>query len=139
MSISHAIILSQDLEIISLFQSLGNEMRIKVVSKPNLANFLLGLQENDYQIAIFDCIHMDSENLKWIKVVRKVRPKIPLIILSDEVDQKTGGKVYEEGIFYRCVRPVDKNMLRDILDAALTFYQSEINIKSGMNDVEGLN
>jgi DNA-binding NtrC family response regulator len=119
MSISHVIILSHDQKIISMCKDLGAEVGMKVSSKSNLANFLLSLQENDYQVAMLDCNHMDSENLKWVKVVRRIRPKIPLIIFSDEVDQKTGGKIYDEGTFYLCIRPVNKRILHDILSAAL--------------------
>ena len=139
MSVSQAIILSQDIEIITLSERIADEMGMKIVSKPDLSNFLLELQDNDYQIAMFDCTHMDAENLKWVKVVRRIRPKIPLIILSDEVDQKTGGKIYEEGVFYRCTRPIDKNVLRNVLTAALKLYQSEMNIKFGRNDAETVN
>jgi DNA-binding NtrC family response regulator len=70
-------------------------------------------------MALFDCIHVNELTLNWVKVVRKVRPKLPLIIFSDEVNQKTGGKIYDEGTFYLCLRPVQKRVLHNVLSAAL--------------------
>ena len=46
MSVSHAIILSQDLEIITLSKCIADEMGMKIVIKPDLSNFLLELQDN---------------------------------------------------------------------------------------------
>jgi DNA-binding NtrC family response regulator len=122
MKTANSIIRSHDAEIISLCEDIGSEIGMKVKSKPDLANFLLDLQENEYQVAIFDCTNMDSNCLKWVRVVRRIRPKIPLVIISDKVDQRTGGKVYEEGTFYLCILPVHKELLRDVLCAAIASY-----------------
>jgi DNA-binding NtrC family response regulator len=119
MNISYALILSQDIEIIRLCDEVGNEIGLKMERIPELADFILALQEKDYVMALFDCIHVNELTLNWVKVVRKVRPKLPLIIFSDEVNQKTGGKIYDEGTFYLCLRPVQKRVLHNVLSAAL--------------------
>ena len=114
-----ALVLSKDLDIIQLCQQLGSDLGLKVISKPDLATFLLELQEHDYQVALFDCLHMDDASLKWVKIVRKTRPKIPLIIFSDEVNRKMGGKIYDTGSFYLCERPVQNEVFRSVLNAAI--------------------
>ena len=126
MKFSYAIILSQDLEIIRLCDEVGDEIGMKMERIPELADFLLALQEKDYEVALFDCMHMDDIKLSWVKVVRKIRPKIPLIIFSDEVNQKTGGKIYEEGTFHLCLRPVQRKVFRDVLSAAIALKHSTI-------------
>ena len=93
MKFSSAIILSLDMEIIKICDEVGEEIGMSVERRPNLSDFLLALQENEYDVALFDCVHMDDIKLNWVKVVRKIRPKLPLIIFSDEVNQKTGGKI----------------------------------------------
>jgi DNA-binding NtrC family response regulator len=120
----NAIVMSQDFDIISLCEDLGDELGVKMENKPDLANFLLALQEKDYQVALFDCTHMDATGLRWVKVIKKTRPKIPLIIFSDEVDQKMGGKIYHEGIFYLCVRPVRREVIKNAFSAAISFFHS---------------
>jgi DNA-binding NtrC family response regulator len=126
MNFSYAIILSQDIEIIRLCDEVGDEIGMKMEHMPELAGFLLALQEKDYEVALFDCIHMDDINLNWVKLVRKIRPKIPLIIFSDEVNQRTGGKIYEEGTFHLCLRPVQKKVFRQVLSAAKELKRSKI-------------
>lgn len=124
MKFSYAIILSQDPEISKLCDEVGEEIGMRMERISDLAGFLLALQEKDYQVALFDCIQMDDIKLSWVKVVRRIRPKIPLIIISDEVNQKTGGKIYEEGTFYLCLRPVQKKVLRKVLSAALALNRT---------------
>jgi DNA-binding NtrC family response regulator len=125
MKVPQAIIGSKDSEIISLCKEVAKEIGMKIVNKHDVAQFLLDLQENDYQVALFDCKNMDVDCLKWVKVIRRTRPKIPLIIISDEVDMKTGGKVYEEGTFYLYILPIEKEVLRNILSAAIASSKSK--------------
>ncbi len=123
MILSQSIILSNDPEIIKVCKELGDEIGVNVISQPDLANFLLGLQDKDLQVAMLDCTHLETQMLKWVKVVKRIRPKIPLIIFSKKVDKKTGGKLYDEGTFYLCLKPVKKNLLRDVITAALSVYR----------------
>jgi len=126
MKFSYAIILSQDIEIVRLCDEVGDEIGMKMEHIPELADFILALQEKDYEVALFDCIHVNDITMNWIKVVRKIRPKLPLIIFSDEVNRKTGGKIYDEGTFYLCLRPVQKKVLRKVLLAALSLSQTKV-------------
>lgn len=114
----NGIVLSQDSKTIALCEDVGNELGLKVTYKHSLANFLLSLQENDFNVAVFDCSDIDN-NIEWVKVIKKTRPKIPLIVLTRESDQKTGSKIYEEGSFYFCNRPIHEDILRSVLSAAI--------------------
>lgn len=123
----HAIVLTNDMDIITLCKSIGEEIGIEIVYKADLANFLLGIQENNYQVALFDCPNPNSECLKWIRIIRKIRPKIPLIIFSDHVDRTTGAKIYEAGSFYLFLKPVHKQVLRHVFFAAISYMGPEFN------------
>ena len=114
-----AILLTQDKEIISLFSSTASELQTKIVEKPDFASFILEMQENDYALAICDCSKGFSECLKWVKVIKKIRPKVPLIVISSEIDKTSGGKLYEERIYHLCEKPLDKDYLKEILSASL--------------------
>ena len=119
-----AILLTQDKEIISLFSSATSELQTKLVEKPDFASFILEMQENDYALAICDCSRSLSECLKWVKVIKKIRPKVPLIVISSEIDKTSGGKLYEEGIFHLCEKPINKNYLKEVLSATLSYKKS---------------
>lgn len=121
---SAIILLTSDDETISVCSECARELETNLVCKVDFPSILLELQENDYRIIICDC----SDNLQkcsnWIKVIKKIRPKIPLIVLTREIDKATGGKLYQEGILNLCEKPISKNYLKEVLSAILTLAKS---------------
>jgi DNA-binding NtrC family response regulator len=119
-AINSAIILSTDEETISVCSECTRELEMEFVRKKDFPSILLELQENDYKVILCDC----SDNLQkcsnWIKVIKKIRPKIPLIVFTREIDKPTGGKLYQEGILDLCEKPICKNYLKEVLSAILT-------------------
>ena len=120
MAINSAIILSTDEETISICSKCTSELEMDLVCKRDFPSILLELQENDYKVLLCDC----SDNLQkcsnWIKVIKKIRPKVPLIVFTREIDKSTGAKLYQEGIFDLCEKPLCKNYLKEVLSAILT-------------------
>jgi DNA-binding NtrC family response regulator len=130
MAISSAIILSTDEETISVCSECTSELEIELVCKKDFPSILLELQEKDYQIIMCDC----SDNLQkcsnWIKVIKKIRPKLPLIVFAQEIDRSTGGRLYQEGILDLCEKPICKNYLKEVLAAILTPSKSHNKINN---------
>ena len=118
----YGIVISHDSEIITLCENVGKEIGLKVIFRHDLANFILCLQENNFHVAVFDFNDLDNNKVKWVKVIKKIRPKIPLIVLTKESNKITGSKMYEEGLFYNCIKPIHKDLLRSVLSAAITSY-----------------
>ncbi len=113
------IIQSNDSETVALFQDLGSQLDICMTTITQMPNFLLELQEEDYQVASIDFIRFEPESLKWVKLIRRLRPKIPLIVLCDKIEMNTEARIYEEKIFYLGLRPLDKDILFTVLKSAL--------------------
>ena len=127
---THVIILNNDEDISQQCNELANKMNMDVVNKSDIASFLLALQENYYKAAIMFCDNTDLELLKWIKVIHKVRPKVPLILFSKKINKKYAGRIYEEGIFYLGIRPAHKKILCDILEASFKASNEKANYKN---------
>ena len=117
MAISSAIILSTDEETISICSDCTRELEMDLVCKGDFASILLELQENDYQVIFCDCSDNSQKCSNWIKVIKKIRPKVPLIVFTREINKSTGGKLYQEGIFNLCEKPLSKNYLKEVLSA----------------------
>ena len=116
-AISSAIILSTDEETISICSDCTRELEMDLVCKGDFASILLELQENDYQVIFCDCSDNSQKCSNWIKVIKKIRPKVPLIVFTREINKSTGGKLYQEGIFNLCEKPLSKNYLKEVLSA----------------------
>lgn len=86
--------------------------------KKKIEDLLLILQETDFRIIIFDLQLAGIETLKTIRLIRRMRPKIPLIVLTNKIDKTIGGKILNEGVFNIVLAP-NKNNLFEVLNAIL--------------------
>jgi DNA-binding NtrC family response regulator len=119
-AINSAIILSTDEETISVCSKCTRELEMALVLKKDFPCMILELQENDYKVILCDCSENFQKCSNWIKVIKKIRPKIPLIVFTEEIDKSTGAKLYQEGIFDLCEKPLSKDYLKEVLSAVLT-------------------
>ncbi|MFQ5639484.1 MAG: hypothetical protein ACE5IR_15980 [bacterium] len=113
------LIQSRDADTSSLCEDIGRQLAMVVTCKEDVADFLVELQEKDHHVVIFDVEQAGREKLKWVKLIRRLRPKLPLIIICDQIDQNTEAKMHEEKIFYLGLRPLDREVLCSIIKAAL--------------------
>ncbi|TFH00929.1 MAG: hypothetical protein E4H13_06200 [Calditrichales bacterium] len=124
---SKAVLLTHDREFIHLCKNAGDKLDMKIEVLSDMVSFLLNLQDNDYRVMIIDCSQMDQTSLKWIRVAKKIRPKVSLIIYCHTVNQKLGGEIYDSGAFYICESPVDQKLFQSILMAAKNAQITTIN------------
>jgi DNA-binding NtrC family response regulator len=132
-AIPSAIILSNDEETISVCSKCARELEMEIVCKSDFPCMLLELQENDYKVILCDCSDDYQKCSNWIKVIKRIRPKVPLILITQEIDKSTGGKLYQEGIFDLCEKPLDQDYLKEVLFAILTPSKSHDKIKKYNN------
>ena len=119
MATGSAIILSNDEQTVSVCSSCLNDTGIDLVVTAEFDGFILALQENDYDVIICDCSNNFEKCLQWVKIIKKMRPKVALIVISQEIKKNTGGVLYQEGIFHLTEKPLDKEYLREILKAII--------------------
>jgi len=105
---------SQNENIISLCEEIATELTIAIQVEKQFEDFLLAIQENDFNVIALDLelIHLDC--LKMIRLIKHIRPKIPLIIFTETIDKTLGGKLYSEGIFQLILSPPDQQTLRSV-------------------------
>ena len=117
MATGSAIILSNDEQTVSVCSGCLKEIGTELVVSYEFDSLILALQENDYNVVICDCSNNFEKCLQWVKIIKKMRPKVALIVISQEIKKNTGGVLYQEGIFHLSEKPLDKEYLREILEA----------------------
>jgi DNA-binding response OmpR family regulator len=82
-------------------------------------DLLLNTLDKDIDMAIID------ENLhgmaisKLIEIIKKSRPRIPLIIISSGDSREEFARVLEQGIFYFIMKPINGEELKTAVESAL--------------------
>lgn len=128
MRILNAILHNPQADTLQHCQEISREIGIHLACSRNLADFLLALQQNDLHLAIFEVEQVTLEQLDWLRLIRKMRPKIPLIIICDAPVREIEAQLYELGIFYVGIRPVHRGILGEIFLAAIKCYIQNTNI-----------
>ncbi len=119
------IILSSDQITISQCLEICSEIGIALVKKKEFAGFILDLQENDYDMILCDCNESFSVCHNWVKIIKRINPRTPLIILHERTSPQEGGILYQEGIFNLTEKPLDDNIIKEIITAAIPFYKQQ--------------
>jgi len=116
---SNGLIFSRDVDTIAVFSQICRTIRVNLEHSQDIKTFLLKVMQNSLGFIIFDCDSLKSDAPGWVTLIRHMRPKIPLVVLCDDVDREVGGRMLEEGVFYLALRPFQRNTFAQILQAAL--------------------
>lgn len=96
-----------------------SEIGIGLVKQSDFTNFIFKLQQDPFDVIFFDSEHLYKEWLKYIKIIKSIKPKVPLIFISDKVETSEGGKIYEEGIFHLAQKPLNKEIIKEVITASI--------------------
>ncbi len=67
---------------------------------------LLDLLEHDVNLLILDIDLADITGVEILPVIRKMRPRLPVILISDDYNQKIRKAAAEQGITYQASKPI---------------------------------
>ncbi len=79
------------------------------------ADLLLEILEHDYDAIIYDLEISNGNGEKIVKIIKKIRPKVKLIVLSDDPSTELGGRILQQGVAYYGVKPVSTESIKQVL------------------------
>lgn len=113
------IIFSSDNNVVETCFDCCSEIGLGLVKQTEFTNFIFELQQDIFDLIIFDSTNQYTDCLKLVKIIRKIKPKTPLILISDNIENIEGGKIYEEGIFHLAQKPIQKSIIKEIISASI--------------------
>ena len=82
-------------------------------------DLLLKILDKDIDLAIIDEELSGMAGSKLIQIIKKSRPRIPLIIISSGKSKEELVRVLELGVFYFIIKPINGEELRAAVDSGL--------------------
>jgi DNA-binding response OmpR family regulator len=82
-------------------------------------DLLLKILDKDIDLAIIDENLAGMAGAKLIRIIKKSRPRIPLIVISSGNSKEELARVLEQGIFYFIIKPINGKELKEAVDSAL--------------------
>ena len=81
---------------------------------------LLTVVEQNVGLVIIDLSIEESAGVKTVEILRKIRPRLPLVVLSGDRSLEAGRQVLQHGVFYYLLKPFDIDEFDQVVQIALT-------------------
>jgi len=102
-----------------VFEALDGIETYVLIWVEDSGDLLLKILDKDIDLAIIDENVAGMSGSKLIKIIKKSRPRIPLIIISSGNSTEELARVLEEGIFYFMIKPINGRELKEAVDSGL--------------------
>lgn len=80
---------------------------------------LLALIDDEPDLIILDLQLGEIPGLQALELVKRLRPTVPLVVLSDDLSMETGSRVLEKGVFFYFLKPLDFSLLGEVIECAI--------------------
>jgi DNA-binding NtrC family response regulator len=111
----------------------SSETKVKDMLKEfvasNFSNAVMGVAETsdllleaigrEVDVVILDTNLKGLPIAKTVQLMKKCKPGVPVIVISDDYTVATGSRIMEQGVFYYMYKPVEMESLREIISSAL--------------------
>ncbi len=89
-------------------------------------DLLLKILDKDIDLAIIDENLAGMAGSKLIEIIKKSRPRIPLIFISSGNSKEELARVLEQGVFYFIIKPINGEELIEAVDSGLKLKVSGV-------------
>ena len=89
-------------------------------------DLLLKILDKDIDLAIIDEELSGMAGSKLIQIIKKSRPRIPLIIISSGNSKEELARVLEQGVFYFIIKPINGEELKEAVASGLKLKGSGV-------------
>lgn len=83
------------------------------------SDVLLAVAEDNIRLVILDLSIQEPSGAKTVEILKKIRPRLPVIVLSGDHSIETGRQVLQHGVFYYLLKPLDAKELDQVVQTAL--------------------
>jgi len=96
-----------------------SDFRKNVLSVTETSDLLLEILDKRVDLTIIDVNLKGLPTTKAIQILKKCRPRMPVVVISDDYTVATGSSIMELGVFYYMYKPIDLDSFKEIVDSAL--------------------
>lgn len=86
------------------------------------ADLLLEVLERDYDVIFYDLemSRLNDHGFKIVKILRRIRPKVSLVVISDDLAVELRGKILREGVAFYALKPINSDAIEEALSEMLS-------------------
>ena len=123
-----AIITSEDPTIKNQISEIILKYNYSLIQTNSALNSVLKILEKQVDIFIIDLDFLQNTGLDLIKIIKRMRPRLPIIVLSEDFSLDTVRKFTESGVFYCAMKPIQIYEIENVLEAVMRYYKKHDDI-----------
>ena len=101
-------------------EALSMRSDVAVRTTDNGHETIMAVLEEGVAAVILDLdLHSLADGLATLEVLKKLHPRMPIIVVSADTSTATGTRVVEKGVFYYLFKPVNNIELKEVVDNAI--------------------
>lgn len=97
-----------------------DEMEIPYVFERDETRAIARILEMNIRLVVVDMKSLVSDNLDFLKLTRKIWPRLPIIAIADDSSKDELNKFYDPGVTYFFMKPINKKKISDIITSIST-------------------
>ncbi|MBN1542717.1 response regulator [candidate division KSB1 bacterium] len=122
---SSVVVATEDPVIISILGQILMKRDCSLLITKSKLHSILKVLTQEVAYFILDYELANNSNLELINIIRKVRPRMPIIIFSEDNSDRTLGEIAELGVFYYALKPLHTEEIEKVIDAAEQFVHEQ--------------
>ena len=91
----------------------------EVTGVTEASELILEVIGRELDLVIIDTNLKGLHPAKTVQIVKRCRPSLPVIVISDDYTVATGSRIMEQGVFYYMYKPVEMDQLGELVERAL--------------------
>ena len=124
-----AVIVSEDLAIIDQISGIISKHNYSIIIANSALNSVLKILEKQIDLVIVDLYFPSNTSLDLIKIIKRMRPRLPIIALSEDFSLRTVREFIKSGIFYCAMKPIQIYEIENVLDAVMLYHKKHDNVR----------
>jgi len=109
-----------------VFEALNGIATYSLTWVGDSGDLLTKILDKDIDLAIIDENLTGMAGSKLIKIIKKSRPRIPLILISSGNSKEEFARVLEQGVFYFLIKPINGEELKEAVASGLKLKGSGV-------------
>lgn len=120
-----AVIASEDIMVIGQVSTMVSERDYSVIIVKSAIKSILKILEEKIDLLILDLDFSQNNLIDLINIIKRMRPKLPIIVLCEDFSRETIRKFAEAKIFYCAIKPLQIGEMEKVLEAVIRFNQRQ--------------
>ena len=119
------VVATEDPVIINQIGSILVQHDYSILVEKSAIKSILKILEQEIYFLILDLDILSNSHLDLINIIRKTRPRLPIVVLSEDNSLETVRELSQAGVFYCALKPIQTGEIEEVFEALERFHEKQ--------------